>query len=191
MNDLGFYTFSSLTLIMQCDFCHFNFTSAGHYGRHLRSKHPDKRHQQSKQQVGDSQRPPADDLVPLSAPTSAPHGRSAARPRADSESGKGYSVKCLKTLHQEQRSIESQTITAAESSNAILNSPTEHSIPVTPQEPPIIIQPLPAEYAVSRVLHIQPFANAHSSQFNPLAPFENVFKYKLARFFHESKTTLN
>ena len=46
------------------------------------------------------------------------------------------------------------------------------------------------EYEAGKVIGAFIFQYVRSQQFNPLAPFANAYEYKLARFFHESKTSL-
>ena len=47
------------------------------------------------------------------------------------------------------------------------------------------------EYVAGKVIGMCIFQYVRSERFNPLAPFDNVYEYKLARFFHRSKTCLN
>ena len=49
---------------------------------------------------------------------------------------------------------------------------------------------VPPEYEAGRVIRTFTFQHIRSGQFNPLAPFANAYEYKLARFFHESRTSL-
>ncbi|KAF8424431.1 hypothetical protein BGX38DRAFT_1147204 [Terfezia claveryi] len=49
---------------------------------------------------------------------------------------------------------------------------------------------LPPEHAAGKVIKECIFRYVRSLQFNPLSPFANVYEYKLARFFHDSKISL-
>jgi len=58
------------------------------------------------------------------------------------------------------------------------------------EEPRSSPESLPPQYAAGRVIKRSIFKHVRSQQFDALAPFANVYEYKLARFFHQSKTTL-
>ena len=49
---------------------------------------------------------------------------------------------------------------------------------------------LPLEHKAGKVICTFEFQHIRSAAFRPLAPFTNAYKYKLARFFHNSRTSL-
>jgi len=48
---------------------------------------------------------------------------------------------------------------------------------------------LPAEYEVGKIIATRPLDDLQRLQFNPIFPFQSAYEYKLAKFFHESKTS--
>jgi len=51
-------------------------------------------------------------------------------------------------------------------------------------------QYLGSQYEAGKVIGTCIFEYIQSPDFNPLAPFENVYEYKLARYFYRSKASL-
>jgi len=49
---------------------------------------------------------------------------------------------------------------------------------------------LPPRYEPGNIVEVCVFKDVRSRQFNPLVPYENVYEYKLVRFFYQSKTSL-
>jgi len=49
---------------------------------------------------------------------------------------------------------------------------------------------LPATYEVGKIIGIRPLKDLQLLEFNPISPFQNACEYKVARFFHKSKTSL-
>ena len=49
---------------------------------------------------------------------------------------------------------------------------------------------LPLEYEAGKIICTFEFRHIRSAAFRPLVPFTNAYEYKLARFFHNNKTSL-
>ena len=49
---------------------------------------------------------------------------------------------------------------------------------------------LPAQYEAGTVVGMGPLGDLQKLDFNPISPFQNAYEYMLARFFHDSKTSL-
>ncbi|KAF8433151.1 hypothetical protein BGX38DRAFT_1146209 [Terfezia claveryi] len=65
-----------------------------------------------------------------------------------------------------------------------------HGLSLSPRECEQGSQRLPPEHAAGKVIKECIFRYVRSWQYNPLSPFANVYEYKLARFFHDSKISL-
>jgi len=172
---------------MQCLHCHFEFRSAGHYGRHLRSQHPN-------EPVVPLFDEPRVDLQELSAVVGSKRGRAltwmipgpSKRPRSN--------VQSSEIANTTLGGSTSQQGTRNECAGIRHNCPDPQGS--TQESTQVVARPgkgplrLPPRYEAGKVVKVCVFQDVRSRQFNPLAPFESVYEYKLARFFHESKTSL-
>jgi len=188
---------------MQCLHCHFEFRSAGPYGRHLRSQHPN----EVVTSVFDEHRI---DVQELLAEEGSKRGRAltrmipepSKRPRgnvqtpeianATSEPSKrpGGNVQTPRIVNTTPGSSISQQNTRNECGGI------PHNCPDLQESAQVVGKPgkgplhLPPRYEFGKIVEVYVFKIVQSRQLNSLAPFENVYKYKLARFFHPSKTSL-
>ncbi|KAF8435536.1 hypothetical protein BGX38DRAFT_1286409 [Terfezia claveryi] len=151
---------------MRCQFCNYQFTVAGHYGRHLRKKHPGKELQ-----------------LPKKPATPDPHSLSG-------------------TLKRRRKYSDDAVL-------RVTNGVTEHGSEATPTvlgniRLPSIAQIssdtlsphqcteeyLPQSLQVGQVTRQSLFTPILNPSWNPLLPFTSAYEYKLARFFHQSKTSM-
>src|SRR5437868_5039394 len=87
-----------------------------------------------------------------------------------------------------------QTLTLANkppsNSTVLTNVNIENTLPdpLNPHSPAEELLPLSLQ--VGQVMRQSLFIHVRSPSWNPLAPFINAYEYKLARFFHQSKTSM-
>ncbi|KAF8415902.1 hypothetical protein BGX38DRAFT_1281117 [Terfezia claveryi] len=74
-------------------------------------------------------------------------------------------------------------------SNVEVGDDVHYSIQGIREKFMLVTQYLP-EYEVGKIIVTIPLNNLRWLQFNPIAPFQNTYEYKLVRFFYESKTSL-
>jgi len=152
---------------MRCRFCNSHFTTAGQYGRHLRTHHPGKALGSNSSHEGTSL---------------ATQGvlRTIKRTRLTNSSS------MTNTL-----SSSSQRI--VDLNNPLVNakSPDSRCTPTDPVSPDESLEErLPASLKVGQVIRRSIFTHIRDPSWNPLSPFSNAYEYKLARFFHQSKTSM-
>jgi len=153
---------------MRCQFCHYRFTVAGHYGRHLRKNHPGK------------------ELHP-----NAPEKAS----RADPQSLSGPLKRRRKySVDAPNRVTNGITQDSSDAPLAVISNIRLGSIAQTSSDPPSphtsTEEYLPHTLEVGQVIRQSLFTQNRNPSWNPLSPFTNAYEYKLARFFHQSKTSL-
>jgi len=188
---------------MQCLHCHFEFRSAAHYSRHLQSQHPN----EPVTSVFDE---PHIDVQELSAAVGSKRGRALTRMIPEpSKCSRGNvqtpeianttpepskrprgNVQTLEIANTTSGSSHSQQNTRNECGGIRHNYPDpQESAQVVgkPRKGPLRFQP---RYKSGKIVKVCVLKDVRSRQFNPLAPFENVYEYKLARFFYKSKTSL-
>jgi len=188
---------------MQCLHCHFDFRSSGHYSRHLRS-------QQLNEPVTSVSDEPRIDVQDLSAAVRSKRGRTltrmvpepSKRPRGNiqtpeiantipepSKRPRG-NVQTPKIANTTPLSSTTQQNTRNECGGIRHNCPDPHASAQVVRKPGKGLLRLAPRSEAGKIVKVCVFKDVRSRQFNPLAPFENVYKYKLARFFHENKTSL-
>jgi hypothetical protein len=146
---------------MQCQYCHFTFKVAGNYRWHLRAQHPD--------------RDPNESLAFQESLVATNSKRHSKRPRTSSTTI-AKSVKHWKV-----------SVSARNTHNDTKNIQEDVSGPGKPEPAHYL---LPSEFEAGKVLKTSIFKSIRSPQYNPLAPFQNMYEYKLAWLFHQSKTSL-
>ena len=148
---------------MRCQFCKHQFISAGHYGRHLRTYH-------LRKELNYSSWPktPLLDLQDMSGTIK----------RCRMNSPKGSNRVASKPTATGNLSIEKCTP----------NRRGTFPDPLNPDRP--TDQRLPQSLQVGQVIRKSFFTHIRDPSWNPLLPFANAYNYKLARFFHQSKTSM-
>ncbi|RPB23581.1 hypothetical protein L211DRAFT_849572 [Terfezia boudieri ATCC MYA-4762] len=144
----------------------------GHYGRHLRSKHPN------------------EPLVDVQEPSAA----------ISYKRGRTLTLSTPKSPKRHKDTVETQAIdritlaSAVSPQSAEIESRRTPNHGPDPEESTEVIgnltggpQRLPPQYAARKTIKVYIFQHIRSRQFNPLALFDNVYEYKLARFFHENQ----
>ena len=159
---------------MHCQYCYKLFKHAGNYHLYLRHLYPNL-------PMTFPSHNPLMDVQELSVATSYKHGHS-------------YSLGVVCCVKRCKGTIRT-TSTGSKSKLGVLNSAATENDVLSLQEPILAtVEPqqhfLASEYAAGKVIHISIFQHIWCPQYNPLALFEYVYKYKLAWFFHQSKTSL-
>jgi len=148
---------------MRCQFCNYDFTTAGHYGRHLHANHHGK-------ELGSNclQKPPPPELQSV--------------PR---------NLKCrhLNNLRATNASPQ-QDLDDNHNLNSI-ETPGSRRATVGPDSPAASLEHhLPHSLMVGQAIRRSLFTHIRSPSWNPLSPFMTAYEYKLAHFFHQSKTSM-
>jgi len=204
---------------MRCRFCHFEFQRAGNYYRHLRKNHPESAAVSGaahEQPVGDHEETPhpyPNSTVPVitqkrgrfvslvleDIPSKFPKryaetsallsgclshseaGSRSSRPDVEPEGGKR-----LQNIKERREKIQSSDFW-----NPALDpdTPGEQAVPHSEGSRPVA-EYLPAEYEAGKIVAVRALDDLQRLQLNPIFLFQSVPEYKLARFFHESKTSL-
>lgn len=153
---------------MRCQFCNHHFIIGGHYGRHLRAYHPGK-------QLG------SNSLQTAATPE---------QPQGVSRTIKRRRLSELRAAN----TLSSQPIVALEDNDEVLVSietPDRRGTAPDPvSQDASLEQRLPQRLMVGQVIHRSLFSHIRDPSWNPLSPFTNAYEYKLARFFHQSKTSM-
>ncbi|RPB27285.1 hypothetical protein L211DRAFT_846112 [Terfezia boudieri ATCC MYA-4762] len=147
-------------------------SSDGHYGQHLWSKHPDE---------------PLVDVQEPSVVISYKRGRT-------------LTLSTPKSPKRHKDTVETPAIDRITLASSVSPQSAEIESRRTPNHSPDpeksteVVgnltggpQRLLPQYAARKTIKVYIFQHIRSQQFNPLTPFDNVYEYKLARFFHESK----
>ena len=153
---------------MQCQFCNHHFIMGGHYGWHLRAYHPGK-------QLG----------------SKCLH--TAATPEQPQEVSRTIKRRRLSELRA-ANTLSSQPIVALEDNDEVLVSiempDCRGTAPDPASQDASLRQRPPPRLMVRQVIHRSLFSHIRDPSWNPLSPFSNAYEYKLARFFHQSKSSM-
>jgi len=108
-------------------------------------------------------------------------GSTSSRPDVETEGGK-----TLPDIKQRMEKTQSSDFW-----NPALDpdAPGEQAVPYSERSRPVA-EHLPAEYEVGWITAVRALDDLQCLQLNPIFPFPRVPEYKLAMFFHESKTSL-
>jgi len=148
---------------MQCQFCNHHFTTAGHYGCHLRANHHGK-------ELGSNCLQKAPPPEPQSVPRN---------------------LKCHRLNNLGAMNASPQQDLDDNHNLDSIETPGSRRAIVGPDSPAASLEyHLPHSLMVRQVIRHSLFTHIRSPLWNPLSPFTTAYEYKLARFLHQNKTSM-
>jgi len=185
---------------MQCQFCNNYYMTAGHYGRHLRANHSKEQRSKSLHEALPSNL----QSVPRTPKHRRPSNLGAANTHSCHPLDRGHDQANIKSTvgrgspsapggpaASHVRDLQPSSHTSHHNHGLDgIKSPNREATPLAPDDPVASHQQyLSEELMVGQAIRRSLFIDIQNPSWNPLFPFTNAHEYKLARFFHKSKTS--